>query len=205
MSIPRNMVELWLTAIHGAMCRHVAGGILVRMPALDALTTTTGREFSTLAIVIDETDPELEVEARHFFGSETPLVLIFDDIKNPPRDAPELSFPLRRILSDLQTYLLDQANPVPAEAELLAFAIRHGEYRSPHVTTRRNVYHVVPHEEGWRLKPQSNPTTAEDYQTKEEAIRAGVQQARSHPSGQLIIHNADGTFEESRSYASVTK
>lgn len=200
MSIPRNLVELWLTAIHGAMCRHVGGGILVRMPALDALTTTTGREFSTLAIVIDETDPELEVEARHFFGSETPLILIFDDIKNPPRDAPELSFPLRRILSDLQTHLLDPANPVPADAELLAFALRHGDYRSPHVTTKRNVYHVVPHEDGWRLKSQSSTATTEDYRTKEEAIRAGAQQARSHPAGQLIIHNADGTFEESRSY-----
>lgn len=107
MSIPRNLVELWLTAVHGAMCRHVGGGILVRMPALDALTTTTGREFQTLAVVIDETDRDLEVEARHFFGLEVPVLVIFDDLENPPRDAPGLSLSLRRILSDLQTYLLD--------------------------------------------------------------------------------------------------
>ena len=34
----------------------------------------------------------------------------------------------------------------------------------------------------------------------DQVLEVQESQARSHPAGQLIIHNADGTFEESRSY-----
>ena len=60
-------------------------------------------------------------------------------------------------------------------------------------------YHVVPHPDGWQLNRQEHDD-GETFPRKEDAVRAGSEQARNHAAGQLIIHKADGTFEEGRTY-----
>ncbi len=60
-------------------------------------------------------------------------------------------------------------------------------------------YHIVPHPDGWQLNRQGQDD-GETFPSKEPAIQAGMERARSHAAGQLIIHSADGTFEEGRTY-----
>ena len=65
---------------------------------------------------------------------------------------------------------------------------------------RRVSYHVVPAGgEGWHLKRQGEKNFT-SFRTKEEAVKAGVQEARTHEAGQLIIHTQDGRFQEERTY-----
>ena len=60
-------------------------------------------------------------------------------------------------------------------------------------------YHVVPTGDEWRLKRQGEKCYT-SFETKSEAIRAGVKEARTHVAGQLIIHTQDGRFQEERTY-----
>lgn len=65
---------------------------------------------------------------------------------------------------------------------------------------RRVTYHVVPAGgDGWHLKRQGEQNFT-SFETKEEAVKAGVREARTHEAGQLIIHTRDGRFEEERTY-----
>ena len=65
----------------------------------------------------------------------------------------------------------------------------------------RVTYHVVPTADEWRLKRQGEARYT-SFETKSEAIRAGVKEARSHEAGQLIIHKENGQFQEERTYGS---
>jgi len=65
---------------------------------------------------------------------------------------------------------------------------------------RRVSYHVVPAGgQGWHLKRQGEKSFT-SFATKETAVKAGVQEARTHEAGQLIIHTRDGRFQEERTY-----
>lgn len=65
----------------------------------------------------------------------------------------------------------------------------------------RATYHVVPTDDEWRLKRQGESRYT-SFETKSEAIQAGVKEARSHEAGQLIIHKENGQFQEERTYGS---
>ena len=72
--------------------------------------------------------------------------------------------------------------------------------RSEPKARRRVSYHVVPAGgAGWHLKRQGEKNFT-SFETKEEAVKAGVREARTHEAGQLIIHTQDGRFEEERTY-----
>ena len=65
---------------------------------------------------------------------------------------------------------------------------------------RRVTYHVVPAGgDGWHLKRQGEKNFT-SFETKEEAVKAGVREARTHEAGQLIVHTRNGRFEEERTY-----
>lgn len=63
----------------------------------------------------------------------------------------------------------------------------------------RVTYHIVPTDDEWRLKRQGESHYT-SFETKSEAIRAGVTEARTHEAGQLIIHKQNGQFQEERTY-----
>ena len=64
---------------------------------------------------------------------------------------------------------------------------------------KRVSYHVVPADGEWHLKRQGEDRFT-SFETKTEAVRAGVKEARSHEAGQLIIHKRNGRFQEERTY-----
>ena len=201
MPVPIRLIELWLTLVHGALCRQVAGGLLVRLPCQPQLLVGEGAESvrETLVLVDGSDRVQLEQEASRVLSQGYAACTVADDIKeiSSTDSGPHLS--LRRILSDLQGYLLEITDPIPEDAKLLAFFLRHGEYRSRHISVRRAIYHVVPHENGWKVKRQGEDE-GDTYALKEEAIGAGADRARRHIASQLIIHAANGTFEEERTY-----
>lgn len=197
MIVPVRLIELWLTLVHGALCRQVAGGLLVHLPANVQLLTE--EHTRAIAVRFEGTDQvKLEREASRLFGQDWLSLGVADDIKQTTlEDEPALS--LRRALSELQAQFLDGNIELPNDAELLQFFLKTGEYRSRHISVRRVTYHVVPHQEGWKVKRQGQDE-GELYSTKEKAVKAGADRAKTSAAGQLIIHAANGTFEEERTY-----
>ncbi len=194
-----RLIELWLTLVHGALCRQVASGLLVQLPA--GVELIEGEETGQqLALVFDATDREqLQQEAQKLFGTKSQLVRVANDLKRQAQAAQLPSLSLRRALSELQRHLVDESVALPADAALLAFVLRQGDYRSRHVPLSRVSYHIVPHSDGWQLNRQGQDD-GETFSGKEQAVQAGMTLARTHAASQLIIHRADGTFEEGRTY-----
>lgn len=62
----------------------------------------------------------------------------------------------------------------------------------------RKQYRVLPSSGAWKVT--HNGLTLSTHLTKPPAVDAGVSVARANQPSQLIIHRADGTFEEERTY-----
>jgi hypothetical protein len=62
----------------------------------------------------------------------------------------------------------------------------------------RKQYHVSPSGTNWKVT-QGGVTLSTHY-TKQPAIDAGVAVAKANKPSQLLIHRADGTIEDERTY-----
>lgn len=62
----------------------------------------------------------------------------------------------------------------------------------------RKRYDVVPHNGDWAVK--HNGQVLSTHTTKEAAVQAGVQVAKANQPSQLVIHRANGTIEDERTY-----
>jgi hypothetical protein len=63
---------------------------------------------------------------------------------------------------------------------------------------KRNRYDVVPSGTAWRVT--HSQSTVSTHARKQDAIDAGVRVARANQPSQLVIHRADGTIEDERTY-----
>jgi uncharacterized protein YdaT len=59
--------------------------------------------------------------------------------------------------------------------------------------------HVVPHAEGWAVKPEGGKRPSSVHDTQQEAIDRAREIARNHES-ELFIHRPDGRIRERDSY-----
>lgn len=64
----------------------------------------------------------------------------------------------------------------------------------------RITYHVVPDSSGWLVKKGRAKKASSAHTTKEEALRAASDVAKSHPLSQVVVHNASGVIESDRTY-----
>jgi hypothetical protein len=64
----------------------------------------------------------------------------------------------------------------------------------------RITYHVVPDPSGWLVKKGKAKKASSAHSTKDEALRAASDVAKSHPLSQVIVHNASGVIESDRTY-----
>lgn len=62
----------------------------------------------------------------------------------------------------------------------------------------RKQYHVVPNGAYWAVK--TGGAVVSSHHTKQAAIDSGITVARANQPSQLIIHRADGTIEDERTY-----
>jgi hypothetical protein len=66
--------------------------------------------------------------------------------------------------------------------------------------SKRQIYHVTPHEKGWQVKKEGAERAASIHPTKEEAIRDAVTLAKKADLGQVKIHKRTGEIQEERTY-----
>ena len=64
----------------------------------------------------------------------------------------------------------------------------------------RITYHVVPDPSGWLVKKGKAKKASSAHSTKEEALHAASDVAKSHPLSQVVVHNASGVIESDRTY-----
>ena len=66
----------------------------------------------------------------------------------------------------------------------------------------RKVYHVAPSQgrEGWDIKEEGREKPESHHMRKREAVTFARKMAKAAPLAQVIIHKADGSVEEERSY-----
>jgi|WetSurMetagenome_2_1015567.scaffolds.fasta_scaffold10996_3 hypothetical protein len=62
----------------------------------------------------------------------------------------------------------------------------------------RVTYHVVPDPSGWLVKKGRAKKASSAHSTKEEAMRAASDIAKSHPLSQIVVHKASGVIESDR-------
>jgi hypothetical protein len=76
--------------------------------------------------------------------------------------------------------------------------VTEGKQLTRKITMERIRYDVVPDGDGWKITmPPPNPSNCA---TKEAAVAAAVAMARGHQPSQVLIHRADGTIEDERTY-----
>ena len=178
-----RLAKAWLENCYNALCREVPGGVVAQC------AKGPGGVERLLVVANEERRQLAEAEAERLFSAEFAVRSLGDE-----------GFSVDVVLGELQSFLLEPGSEVTGEdASLLAFLLRETEYRSERVPVARVVYHVTPHGDGWKLKRRG---TDEErlFSNKEEAVKAGARTARAHAEGQLIIHKADGRFEEERTY-----
>jgi hypothetical protein len=60
----------------------------------------------------------------------------------------------------------------------------------------RQIFHVMPMAGGWRLVPEGGDPEPGVHRNIEEAVQAARSALRMIGSGQIVIHNPDGSVEE---------
>ena len=64
----------------------------------------------------------------------------------------------------------------------------------------RVAYHVVPADEGWKVKREGAQKASATADTKQEAVERGRELAKSQELGQLVIHRKGGDIEKEWTY-----
>lgn len=66
----------------------------------------------------------------------------------------------------------------------------------------RTVYHVVPNadQSRWVISRENNDSFREEYDTKDEAVRAAKQRARTEEPSRVKVHRADGNMDYESTY-----
>ena len=110
--ISPQLVALWLTDVHGGLCRIIGGGLLARLPFHpDFELSRSGRPVRELAVLLADCDLQLiEREARRVSSDEYLICMLADDITSvrPTVMVPHLA--LTRVLSELKNYCPDDDN-----------------------------------------------------------------------------------------------
>lgn len=64
----------------------------------------------------------------------------------------------------------------------------------------RTTYYVLPHENGWQGKMEGADRASVIGLNKQEIIERTIALARNREPSSVIIHHADGSFQEERTY-----
>jgi uncharacterized protein YdaT len=59
--------------------------------------------------------------------------------------------------------------------------------------------HVVPHNNGWAVKPEDGERASSVHSTQEEAVERATELAR-HQQSEVLVHGNDGTIRMRNSY-----
>ena len=65
---------------------------------------------------------------------------------------------------------------------------------------KRDVYHVTPDGDGWKVKKEGASRASASTGTKKPAIDRAKELAKKAPLGQVIIHKQDGSIQTEYTY-----
>ena len=68
----------------------------------------------------------------------------------------------------------------------------------------RKVYHVTPHDEGWKVVMEGAETPVSTHTTKDEAMTAAREVAKKTEPSQVVVHKMDGTIQTQFGYGEET-
>ena len=192
MTAELELTQAWLETCYRSLCRRVSGGIVAH-----SVEGPDGHGELLLVLDVDLRD-QAEAEAQKILGSDFVTKLLKTDLVTAAKSE---EFSLRRALTELQAAILEPDCHLheSSAGHLVSFLLKNAGYRSNLFPLRRVVYHLTPSGESWKLKRRDDDWE-QLFATKEEGVKEGASRARSHPEGQLIIHKANGQFEEERTY-----
>lgn len=64
----------------------------------------------------------------------------------------------------------------------------------------RKVYHVAPHDDGWKVEAEGASRASSLHDTKDEALTAGRELAKSQTPSQVVVHRKDGSVQTEYTY-----
>lgn len=68
------------------------------------------------------------------------------------------------------------------------------------MSENRNVYHVLPSEDGWEGKLENAIRASVTGKIKEEVLEKTIEYAQNRMPSQVIVHKADGTIQHEYTY-----
>lgn len=68
--------------------------------------------------------------------------------------------------------------------------------KSREVTGKRDVWHVLPTDDGWQVKREGATRATSRHPTKKEAKAAAKDIAGKHTGGKVVLHRQDGSFQD---------
>ena len=192
MTAELELTQAWLETCYRSLCRRVPGGIIAH-----SVEGPDGHGELLLVLDLDLRD-QAEAEAQKILGPDF-VTKLFESGLAPNATVDTVS--LHQVIAELQAAILEPDCQLPESSAgyLMSFLLKNAGYRSNLFPLRRVVYHLTPSGESWKLKRRDDDWE-QLFATKEEGVKEGASRARSHPEGQLIIHKANGQFEEERAY-----
>jgi len=117
----------------------------------------------------------------------------------PERRRGQVASSLTRALQQIAHAPL-HASPQDAFGMRKAQAIQRTRWqvREGVIQTARKRYEVVPSGSDWQVKHEGKVLST--HSLKSDAVDAGVKVAKANAPSQLVIHRADGTIEDERTY-----
>lgn len=64
----------------------------------------------------------------------------------------------------------------------------------------KTVFHVAPHEEGWKVEAEGAKSPASVHTTKDEALTSARELAKKAEPSQVVVHRMDGTIQTQFGY-----
>lgn len=68
------------------------------------------------------------------------------------------------------------------------------------VAAPKTVFHVAPHEDGWKVEAEGAKAPTSLHATKEEALTAARETAKKAEPSQVVVHRMDGTIQTQFGY-----
>jgi len=107
----------------------------------------------------------------------------------------------RRALERARIPTRDELERLSGRIDDLAGLVREMQAARATPASGDRTYHVAPHPEGgWKVEAEELGRASSTHRTKAEAVRAGRELAARQAPARLVVHRADGTIQEHRSY-----
>lgn len=74
--------------------------------------------------------------------------------------------------------------------------VEHLQASSREVAGKQDIWHVLPGDDGWRVKREGASRASSWHDTKKEAKAAAKDLARKRDGGKVVLHRQDGSFQE---------